>query len=320
MLNARTSLIINNTYGLDNNVLDIAPYYYRLRNCDTNMTANTPANQYQRQKIIQNTVRVYASLYTANLGPLTAYTKPPAKPYGGVCWNQMSDRPFPSVQKTYVPTGSNCSLNKKHTSVTSSRPGGQSPGGIGCDIKHNSYDRYLNRLKGKGPLRQDIPFGIGVPKIQYNPAYPIYGGKVMKTNIVNGCNCPIIPKPANTDSVVYYNPLFKNFNDVVARFGVGTAVYAIETSNVDSKSNSNNPIYSKAVILSIDDTTGTDIYTIEFEDGTVEQQYLGQLRTYFTCNCDTTVGIENNSSVRIGSSVYGVDCIYPTQQAGNIVL
>ena len=61
-----------------------------------------------------------------------------------------------------------------------------------CDIKHNSYYRYLARLKGKGPVRRGvIPPQFGVP-IVFNPAYPIYGGKTIKTNIVNHCNCPII--------------------------------------------------------------------------------------------------------------------------------
>jgi hypothetical protein len=214
MQTSRTSLVINEKFGIFNNFFNLPPYYYRVRNCDTNMTANTPANQYQRQKLIQNTVRVYSSLYTMNLGSLTAYTKPPVEPYGGVCWNQMSDRPVPSVQKTTVPTGTNCSLNRRNTSVTSSRPGCQSPGGVGCDIKHNSYDRYLNRLKGKGPLRRgDIPYGFGVPQIPFNLAYPVYGGKVMKTNIVNDCNCPILANPTNNDYPIYNIPTLYNPNE-----------------------------------------------------------------------------------------------------------
>ena len=315
MLNSRTTLVINNKYGVNQNILDVPPYYYRVRNCDTNMTANTPANQYQRQKLIQNTVRVYASLYTSNLGSLSAYTKPQYGTYSGVCWNQMSDRPVPSVQNAYIPTGSNCSLNKKHSSVTSSRPGCQSPGGVGCDIKHNSYDRYLNRLKGKGPLRRGvIPPGFGAP-IPFNRAYPVYGGKIIKTSIVNDCNCPIVPKPANTEAEIYNNPFFKNFNDVIAGFGVGDQVYAIETSIAN---NVTNQIYSKAIIIDLDKSIG--LYTIQFDDGTIEQQVLGQLRNYFPCNCENTnVGIENSEVVRIGSSVYGVDCIYPIQQLGNNV-
>jgi len=143
---------------------------------------------YQNLKLIQNTVRVSSSLYTSNIGSLSVYEKP-TKITHGVCWNQMSDRPFPSVQKVTVPTGSNSSLNRKHTSVTSSKPGGQTPGGIGCDIKHNSYERYLNRIKGKGPLKKGfIPPNFG-QQILFNPAFPVYGGKTTKTSIVNGCNC-----------------------------------------------------------------------------------------------------------------------------------
>jgi len=176
-------------------------FYYRWRSCNpnfpnrtkTNVGGFTQADQYQKLKLIENTNRIYASLYISNLGPLTAYKKPIIKPNEGlydVCWNQMSDRPIPSIQKATVPTGTNLStINRRHTSVTSSKPGCQTPGGIGCDIKHNSYDRYLNRLKGKGPLKRGIiPPYFGVP-IPFNQAYPIYGGKTLKTNIVSGCVC-----------------------------------------------------------------------------------------------------------------------------------
>ena len=175
-------------YNIDSKLFGLKPFYYRDRRCDTNLNSNTSAVQYQKLKIIQNTVRVPGSLYIANLGPLSAYKKPTNSTYG-VCWNQMSDRPEPSVQKATVPTGST-SINRKHTSVTSSRPGCQTPGGVGCDIKHNSYDRYLNRLKGKGPLRRGvIPTTFSEIPYPFNPAFPIYGGKITKTNIVSGCVC-----------------------------------------------------------------------------------------------------------------------------------
>ena len=186
--NEKTSIVYNNP----NKLIGLPPYYYRYRNCDTNLTSNTPSNQYQILKLIQKTVRIPGSLYTSNLGPLNAYVKPisnPSENLYGVCWNQMSDRPVPSVQKATTPTGYANSLNSRHHSVTSGRPGCQTPGGAGCDIKHNSYDRYLNRLKGKGPLRRGyIPPTFGAP-IPFNPAFPVYGGKTTKTNIVTGCNC-----------------------------------------------------------------------------------------------------------------------------------
>ena len=312
MLNSRTSLVLNDTYGILNNIQGLQPFYYRLRSCDTNLTSNTPANQYQRQKIIQNTVRVNASLYTMNLGSLSAYVKPPSKPYGGVCWNQMSDRPFPSVQKTYVPTGKNSSLNTRKSSVTSSRPGCQSPGGVGCDIKHNSYDRYLNRLKGKGPLRRGpIPPEFGATQIQFNRANPIYGAKLMKTNIVNDCNCPIVPNPANTEIQIYNNPLFNDINQVVTGFTVGQYVYTIEDSIYY---NLVNEVYTKALITGFNKNTG--IFTVQFEDGTIDQKYAGQLRIYFSCDCDQ----QPDTYTNYGSRLYGSDCIYPIQQPETPVL
>jgi hypothetical protein len=168
------------------------------KKCTTGINGDTAL---QTQKIIQNTVRMYASLYTMNLASLSAYKKPldryqVVEQAGtfyytppGVCWNQMSDRPVPSNQRAYVPTSFNNSLNSRHHSVTSSRPGCQSPGGIGVDIKHNSYDRYLNRIKGKKPLRAGlIPPTYGLP-LAFNNAYPIYGNKLVKTGVIDRCNC-----------------------------------------------------------------------------------------------------------------------------------
>ena len=261
-------------YNHPNKLLGLPAYYYRLRSCDTNLTSNTPANQYQRLKLIQNTVRVYSSIYTSNLGPLNAYKQPTAATYG-VCWNQMSDRPVPSVQRATVPTGFNNNLNSRHHSVTSSKPGSQTPGGVGCDIKHNSYDRYLNRLKGKGPLRRGaIPVTFGTP-IPFNPAFPIYGGKTTKTNIVNGCDCPIESKALDEkqDIRIYNNPLYYPDPNAQYGFSVGQYVYAIEPGT---------DYFSKALVTVVNGNT----YTIEFTDGTVAIQNINQLLIYFPCNCD----------------------------------
>jgi hypothetical protein len=132
-------------------------------NCNKKiMCINLVNKQIQTNKIIQNKVRIPSSLYTMNLGSLSSYNN--------VCWNQMSDRAIPSIQKATIPTGYNNSLNGKHSSFTSSKPGSQTPGGIGCDIKHNSYIRYLNRLKGKSlKCNKCIPTNI----ISFNPAFPI---------------------------------------------------------------------------------------------------------------------------------------------------
>jgi hypothetical protein len=271
----KTSIVYNNPSKL----IGLPPYYYRLRSCDTNMTSNTPANQYQIQKQIQKTVRVYSSLYTSNLGPLSGYKRPitdrDAGLYG-VCWNQMSDRPVPSVQRATIPTGFANSLNNRHNSVTSSRPGCQTPGGVGCDIKHNSYDRYLNRLKAKGPLRRGyVPPGFGAP-IPFNPAFPIYGGKTVKTNIIDGCDCPIQDKKSDLlqDIRLYRDPLIQAEPSGIYAFQVGDYVYAIEAGT---------HYYSKAEVIQVLPNNEYEILFIK--SGNTEIQNINQLIVYFPCNC-----------------------------------
>jgi hypothetical protein len=196
---SRTDLMTNN-YNCLSLYNNYPKHYYRCSGCDTNLTSNTPANQYQRQKIIQNTVRVPSSLYTMNLGSLSAYQKPENALYK-VNWNQMSDRAVPSVQRSNA-TGVTYHSSSTKSTITRLQPGAMSPGGIGCDIKHNSYDRYLNRLKGKSVLRRgSIPydFGFGLKNYTFNRAYPIYGGKTTKLNIINGCNCPLTPSNDNNE-------------------------------------------------------------------------------------------------------------------------
>ena len=284
------------------------------RSCNTNLTGSTPADQYQRLKLIQNTVRIYGSLYTANLGPLTAYKKPISDPNNnlyGVCWNQMSDRPVPSVQKATIPTGFANSMNRKHTSVTSSRPGCQTPGGVGCDIKHNSYDRYLNRLKGKGPMRRGVvPPNFGKP-ILFNPAFPVYGGKTMKTNIVNGCSCDSNP---TQNILIYNNPLWQPYPFTSAKYGVyvGNYVFAIKTGT---------NYYSKALVIAINN----GVYTIQFidcEDGTIQNTNNVNELLYYPCDdCyQKPKQFSFNPVEFIGYNKYGLNCVIPaTNFLNNLV-
>ena len=157
------------------------------------LNGNSPAQQYQKLKIIQKSVRVPASVYTMNLGALTTYQEP-LNGYLDVNWNQMSDRKVPHEQSQGAsgvnPTNRHSTKGKKPRL----QPGALSPGGVGVDIKHNSYERYLNRLKGGKTLKQQkAPANFGKP-IKFNEARPIYGGKVMKTGIVAGCTCDNSPR------------------------------------------------------------------------------------------------------------------------------
>ena len=165
-----------------------------------------PGIQYQTQRVIQNAVRVYESLYMMNLAALNAY-QAPLKNYEvvdvagslytvspGVNWNQMSDRRQPHVQVVKTASGSTYGASSTRHTVVRMRPGAMSPGGTGVDIKHNSYDRYLNRLKGRGPLRQQA---VPVPTPVFNPAFPVYGNKTFKAGIIGQClqDCPEAVKP-----------------------------------------------------------------------------------------------------------------------------
>ena len=272
MLLGRTGIIYN---GSTYKPFGVEPYGYRCRGCNKGLSGNTPADQYQKQKLIQNTVRVYSSLYTMNLGSLSSYERPTVATYL-VGWNQQSDRPYPSVQKASIPTGFNTSMNGRHHSNTSSKPGSQTPGGIGCDIKHNSYDRYLNKLKGRKVLRRGvIPPTFGLPYIPFNRAFPVYGGKEFKTAIVAGCNCPLNQNNKITDIKIYNDPLFQDINDVVFKYGVGMFVYAYK-NNSDSK--------SKAQIIK---DLGNGLFLIEFvDDGTTKIVNTFEIIQYFPCNCD----------------------------------
>ena len=276
--------------NLNTQIYDKEPISFRCRGCNLNLTSSDPASQYQRQKIIQNTVRVYASLYTMNLAGLNAYTKPLNKYQTveqngtfyfvppGVNWNQMSDRPVPSVQVVKTGSGSAYGASSTKHTIVRNRPGAMSPGGVGVDIKHNSYDRYLNRLKAQGPIRRGpIPPTFGQP-IPFNCAYPIYGGKTVKTSIVNNCNCPIITDNKTLpDDRIYggkINALQDNIFSVHYKFNVGDYVWALR--------NVNSAHFNKAQILSIDG----DNVIIEFKDKSIMATTVNQISIYFECNCN----------------------------------
>lgn len=164
--------------------------------CISNPTSNNsnPFAKYQALKQIQNTVGVDSSQYTFNLIPTATH---PGQPV----WKNTSDRAVPHKQF------------KANTAILSSyRPGAFSPGGVGCDVKHNSYVRYLNRIKGKVALRRDrIPETFLLPTIPFTCAQPIYGDKQVKTSIVGcppcgGIQTPDMDQLQNIPQNPYYAP------------------------------------------------------------------------------------------------------------------
>jgi hypothetical protein len=254
------------------------------RNFNRNLAGNDLASQYQRQKIIQNTVRVYSSLYTMNLAGLSGYQKPlnvpqfveqagtqyivPAKTY----WNQMSDRARPSNQVTKVASGATYHSSSTRHTITRNRPGAMSPGGIGVDIKHNSYDRYLNKIKGKAPLRRGTinPFTI---------SSPLKGGKFMKTSIINNCNCPEEDKQDNQnnqDKLIYGSTnsvLQDKILSIHYTFNIGDFVWA-------KKHETDINLYKGEIVDIMD-----ELYVVKFEDNIISNIPYCELTVYFECNC-----------------------------------
>jgi hypothetical protein len=262
------------------------------RSCNQNLAGNDPASQYQRQKLIQNTVRVMSSLYTMNLAGLSGYQKPSntsqlveqsGTPYIAppkVYWNQMSDRARPSQQVQKVASGSTYHISSTRHTITRDRPGAMSPGGIGVDIKHNSYNRYLNKLKGKAPLRRGvIPPNYGQP-IPFNRAYPVYGGKTVKTAIINGCECP---NTTDANKLIYgskSSAIQDELLSVKYVFNKGDFVLA-KKIDTDTK------LYKAQIIDSID-----GLYTVEFEDKVTKVLAYCELNIYSNCNCEPELSIK----------------------------
>ena len=89
---------------------------------------------------------------------------------------QLSNRAQPGKKNPYViPSHGNTTRG----TTTANRPGASRPGGVGVDVKHGSYARYLARKKGK------------VLSKSKQPAKPIRGNKSETYNIINKNCCPV---------------------------------------------------------------------------------------------------------------------------------
>ena len=263
--------------------------FSRCKGCNKNLTSNNPATRYQIQKRIQNTVRVPSSIYTMNLGALNVYQKPDSlykfvklgeteylvSP--GVNWNQMSDRSEPHVQVVVSGSGSTYGANSLRRSITRLRPGALSPGGVGVDIKHNSYYRYLARIKGQRPLRREpVPKAFALPFIPFDLAYPIRGGKLFKTSIVSNCNCVSDDIVENNNDIIYQGSIIDEIYNIKYNFSVEDIVLALKPN---TGNNSNNFTLYKAKIIAIE---GNGYVRIRFLDDNVEIVILANLlKVYF---------------------------------------
>ena len=196
---------------------------------DTNVNKCKLYNQKrldQRQKIIQRVVRVDSAQYAMNRAAMNVYQRKAPTTFGmrfGELYNYpstMSDRREPhrikESQGIYRHTSSS------RGSKTSDRPGGACAPGLGVDVKHGSYDRYLNRKKGSV-----LQAGAGAYK-NFHKRTPTYeeiqrdpsltkGGKNVKFSIVSsgaGCECSSNCVAFTSEHNIASNTL-QNFNVAV---------------------------------------------------------------------------------------------------------
>ena len=101
------------------------------------------------QLLILKQRRMSSSQYLSNIAAVTTngpqIENSPLAKYSYVNWKQSSDRNRPSIvpSTSVVPTRG----NSLRSSITRLRPGSTQSGGEGVDVKHNSYNRFLNKLK-----------------------------------------------------------------------------------------------------------------------------------------------------------------------------
>tara|TARA_B100000927_G_C16450696_1_gene463696 strand:+ start:706 stop:1017 length:312 start_codon:yes stop_codon:yes gene_type:complete len=85
--------------------------------------------------------------------------------------NNQSDRDYPSNSKVSNIRVVTRRPNSTKRTKTSLRPGALAPGGVGVDVKHNSYDRYLARKKQclviKDRERKEKAVALSVPSCNY---------------------------------------------------------------------------------------------------------------------------------------------------------
>ena len=147
-------------------------------------SSSCPAEGRRRHLFKQmfNTVRVTSSEYAMNKSALHVGNDTTTRTAIGN--NQSSDRAVASVvANVNAPSRG----NSRTSSITRIRPGSLTPGGTGVDIKHNSYARYLARIKGTELLKEETSCQtISDTALRNN-------NKARKYNIValpSSCSCP----------------------------------------------------------------------------------------------------------------------------------
>jgi hypothetical protein len=144
---------------------------------------NSKQKQLNTQKQIQNQVRVAESqlidVRSAVYSGFDFFQAKYNKTFIAGSQN-MSDRVVPHIQRGFIGRRGSHKGNSVRHSITSSKPGSTGPGGIGVDVKHGSYARYLAKLK--------TPY-----LVNSESAEPIRGNKSRNLSLL-GKNCNLCCK------------------------------------------------------------------------------------------------------------------------------
>ena len=142
-------------------------------------------NKRQIEKQIQNQVGVYESQITDIKGTINIGNELIKSTKHIKLWNNLSDRSAPSKQPNNVSSRGN-SVTR---SITSNRPGSMVPGGVGVDVKHGSYARYLGKLKAPIISKTDEQTPPNIIESRLRPAVnnKQYRFSLVSNNI--NCNC-----------------------------------------------------------------------------------------------------------------------------------
>lgn len=168
------------------------------------------------QKKIWHQVRVPSTLFMMNLAALNVYETPSIPHLNSTITltpqqekeridsyfntsfkkgvrSQMSDRL--QLSNRHIPGQKNPTVIPSHgnttrRTTTAHRPGASRPGGVGVDVKHGSYARYLAKRKGK------VLTTVKVDK------KPLRGNKYQSYNIINKNCCPKPPPVPCNSSIV----------------------------------------------------------------------------------------------------------------------
>ena len=150
--------------------------------CNSDPATCDWVNQLTTQKQLWGLVRQSSSTFLETksavnvIGPLNGtYSNKPLNIHKGVNWNQSSDRNVAGIEQRNV--------SRKNTRQ---RPGGSGGRGVGVDVKHNSYARFLARKKGKLlTTMPNLSYGAKTPDLDT----PIKGNKQYLLGLNNCYYC-----------------------------------------------------------------------------------------------------------------------------------